>query len=47
MKKVYTKPNMEIVSLATENIATGATTSIIVETANNGVQNSFKTISYY
>lgn len=42
MKKVYTKPNMEIVSLNTENVIT-----LSAETTNYQTKAQMKTIQYY
>ena len=43
MKKTYNKPNMEIVSFATENIASGELSQLKVE----NLQKDFQTINYY
>lgn len=44
MKKVYTKPNMEVVSLKTENIITA---SAPLQTSNLQTTDKMKTIQYY
>lgn len=45
MKKVYTKPNMKIVSFTTENIATDGTSSITA-TQTYQTKSNMNTINY-